>query len=195
MSYLSTLGVLPVELASFGTRIGYGYLTKVTRTPSGREYRDRLRPLELGRWVVRVDSRKRAQFDEFTTFFRAAYGMAYSFRALDPLDYSATSSEGTFLATADAGIWQMVKKYTTAGGAIGYRKVTKLNSATPSSGVRDVNTGLVNTGGAAPSSWSGTYWMHVRFDVDELLPRIVDREGNGNHIVAIDEVPLVEVDE
>ena len=195
MSYSDDIGVLPIDL-SMGSGVGFDFLTRVVRTSGGREYREALREYELGRWAVRYSARKGAKTQELKAFLRAARGMGYSFRARDPSDYTVSSAEGKFAATAVSNKWQMVKRYTTAGGATYDRKITKPGpGATSSAGSVDEDTGIV-TNATMPSSWqSPLFFVQVRFDDDGAVPRIVDRNGPDGDLIEEWELPVVEVDE
>lgn len=195
MSYDSTIGILPFDI-SLGGQIGADFLTSVVRTPNGYEYRDILRAGELGSWVVSYDATKGSKRRELAAFHRAARGRGYSFRARDPLDYTVSSAEGVFAATTVATEWQMMKRYTTVGGAIYDRKITKLGpNATASAGAIDFDTGIV-TNATMPASWqTDLFYVQLRFDSDQFMPRIVTRNGSHGELIVSHEFDLVEVDE
>jgi uncharacterized protein (TIGR02217 family) len=197
MSYDANLGLLP-ECFSMGARIGMDFNTRVVRTPNGAEYREQLRQYELGRWNVSYDVLLETGWREVMTFFRAARGMASSFRARDPLDHVVQAHEGGFVATAVATEWQMVKNYQVTGGSTTYaRKITKPVSAVTlvGGGTVDYDTGIV-TNGTIPTSWAGFFHVQVRFGNDELNPVIFNRNGaQGDLMVASGEIELIEVDE
>lgn len=65
-------------------------------------------------------------------------------------------------------------------------------------------TGLTATGGTAyyypqPTeslTWAGTFDLKVRFDTDEIMPTVINRNGrNGELLIELPSVPLVEVRE
>lgn len=191
MAYLSDL-ILKPSLSSFGYMSGPQYLTKVVRTPNGYEYLDKLRGYKLGRYSIAYDSS--ITWEQMLAFFDAAGGMASTWRMLDPLDNAATIAQGSFIATAVATEWQMVKKVLVSGSTYAYRIVTKpFATATASAGSIDYATGLV-TNATVPDSWSGSFYSHVRFDTDELVPRVVNKSG-GIYVTQFDDIPLVEVRE
>lgn len=196
MSYDANIGVLP-QCFSMGLRVGPGFLTKVITTPNGSEYRDQLRSYDRRRWTISYSASKGGTFDALMAIVLAAGGRAKSFRARDPHDYTVTSAQGRFVATALSTKWQMVKRYTTAGGATYDRKITKPGgSSTSTSGSIDAATGIV-TYASMPTSWqSPLYYVQVRFDSDDILPVTVTRNGaEGPLIVAWEDIDLVEVDE
>jgi uncharacterized protein (TIGR02217 family) len=200
MTYTAQL-ILPTDLSGFGFSGGPAYQTKIVRTPNGAEYRDALRGYSLGRYVVRfqamLDSARAGSrfvsFEEMFAFFNNAQGMGLSFRAKDPMDWTTTSTTGKFIATSVATEWQMVKRYTT-GSATRDRIITKpYATATATSGTVDYDSGIV-TNATMPTSWSGSYYLNVRFDTDEMLPRWFDNHG-PSPVLGWDDIPLVEVSE
>jgi uncharacterized protein (TIGR02217 family) len=189
MAYLSDL-ILKPSMASFGYASGPQYMTKVNRSPNGAEYRDKLRAYKLARYTVRYDNS--ITWAQMLAFFDAAGGMAHTWRLIDPLDNAATVSEGSFIATAVATEWQMVKKVLVSGSTYAYRLVTKpFSTATAAAGVVDYTTGIV-TNATVPASWSGSFYAHVRFDVDDLVPSVVNKSG-GTYVTQFDDIPIVEV--
>jgi hypothetical protein len=166
MTYTAQL-ILPTDLSGFGFSGGPAYQTKVVRTPNGAEYRDTLRGYSLGRYAV-------------------------TFQAM--LDSTRAGSRFvSFIATSVATEWQMVKRYTT-GSATRDRIITKpFATATATSGTVNYSTGIV-TNGTMPTSWSGSYYLNVRFDTDEMMPRWFNKHG-PSPVLGWDDIPLVEVRE
>lgn len=195
MSYNPDIGVLPLDI-SLGGQFGSDFLTAVVMTPNGQEYRDILRSGDRAVWVVSYDAKKGAKRAELAAFHRAAHGRGYSFRGRDPLDYTVSSAEGVFVATAVANEWQMCKRYTTAGGATFDRKITKPGAgATSTAGSIDVDTGIV-THASMPTNWqTPLFYVQLRFDSDKFLPRVVTRNGSHGELIVNHEFDLIEVDE
>lgn len=182
---------LPVGL-SFGAQGGPSFRTDIVVTNSGNESRNQVWAYERMQYECSYDARYPVDWQTMHAFFRAVRGSADSFRARDPLDYSATTAEGLFVATADPTEWQMVKVYTF--GAVTFqRKITKPvnGSATAAAGTIDYATGIV-THGSMPASWSGQFDVHARFATDEMRMQLIDRAG-AEYIAGWQAIPIIEV--
>jgi uncharacterized protein (TIGR02217 family) len=185
--------ILPMELSSFGAGGGPRFNTRVTRAGGGAEYRVQLWAYELGRWTVSYDARMPITYREMFRIFRTVGGMANSFRAKDPIDFSVAGPEGKFIATSVSTEWQMVKRYSV-GSSYQDRIITKpYSTATASAGSIDFDTGIV-TNATMPASWSGSFYVQVRFDTDEMVPRTID-SSEGELMLAWEDIPVVEVRE
>lgn len=193
--------ILPTDLAGFGGTAGPKYLTKIVSTPSGVEYRDTLRGYELGRYIVPFQAMFKSSsngrfvsWQEMYAFFRVAQGMGKSFRAKDPLDYTVSSVEGKFIATAVSNKWQCVKRYQV-GSSYRDRIITKIGgSYSSTAGTIDPATGLC-TNTTMPASWTcSLFYVQVRFDTDEMLPKTFTNSG-GQPVLGWEDLPVVEVRE
>jgi uncharacterized protein (TIGR02217 family) len=193
--------ILPVDLIALGGFAGGPtYSTSVVRTPNGSEYRDVMRGYSLGRYVISYSAmlqatstggRRPVSYEDMFAFFHNAQGRRYSFRARDPLDCTTTTTTGKFIATATSTEWQMVKRYTV-GSSTHDRIITKpFPTATAAAGTIAVATGLV-TNATMPSHWSGSYYLNVRFDTDEMFPTWFNNSA-GQPVLGWQDIPLVEV--
>lgn len=190
--------ILPTDLQAYGGGGGPTFRTKVVETAGGVEYRDTLWSYERARYTVSfaamLDSGtgRYVSWQEMLAFFRVAQGMGKSFRAKDPTDCTVSTSEGRFIATDSATSWQAVKRYTV-GTSIQDKIITKPGAATVAGGLTiDQATGLV-TNGSAPANWSTPlYYINVRFDTDEMVPKWFSRAGGGM-VMGWEDIPLIEV--
>jgi uncharacterized protein (TIGR02217 family) len=197
---------LPLCL-SFGSGGGPRFRTDVVVTASGKESRnqgwqfERLeyechydRTLSDGSDNITADGTIRIDYRLMHSFFRIMAGMAHSFLARDPLDYSAAVGEGLFIdAEGSPAGMQMVKR-VTLGAYTADIVVTKPVNGTivlVGGGTVDYDTGIVEDG--APTGWSGQYDKHVRFDTDKIKPAIVNKSNRDGYIVAWEALPIIEV--
>lgn len=202
---------LPLCL-SFGSGGGPGFRTDIVVTASGKESRnqgwqfERLEyeclydnTLSTGGSNVSSDGTIKVDFQQMHTFFRIMSGMAHTFLARDPLDYSAAVGEGLFvdseaLDTGGDPIGKQMIKRITLGAYTTDIVVTKPVSGTivlVGGGTVDYDTGIVE--GGAPTGWSGQYDKHVRFDTDKIKPAIVNKSNRDGYIVAWEALPIIEV--
>lgn len=202
MSYDDQI-VLPLELSGYGARGGPGFSTGIVRKPNGYEYRDVLRGYPLRRYTISFQAmldavsaaaRSFVSYEEMYEIFEVAQGMGSSFRAKDPIEFTASASEGKFIATSIATEWQMVKR-RTVGSSARDRIITKPDNPVTlvGGGTVDYDTGIV-TNATIPTSWAGTFKVQVRFDTDEMMPRWFERSG-PSFVLGWEDIPLVEVNE
>lgn len=141
--------------------------------------------------------------------FHMARGMLHKFALKDPLDHDAEPDQGIVLQSDDSPpVLQLHKQY--GAGSLSYeRKITRLvpgsvqvfNSdvlADPGDYTLDDDTGeIVFAGGVAANlSWAGEFYVPVRYDINKLPARAVNRRGaDGELLVSLDSLPLVEVRE
>ena len=129
-------------------------------------------------------------------FFLNHGGRWRTFRYLDPLDNVVAAGEGAF-ATIDATHFQMRKVYTF-GSLTFYRTITKPIDGTASItggtvASTDYDTGIVTMTSGTPTSWTGRFHTHARFNVDRMIPRVIHRRPDGSNVVTWDSIPVVEV--
>ena len=180
---------------SFNSVGGPGFAVDVIVTGGGQEYRNQTNELERSEYEVDHAARLPDIWKPLQAFFRVMAGRANSFRLHDPTDYSATAAEGVF-AMIDATHFQMRKKYLF-GAQIAYRTITK--PITPSVTVGgivasiDYSTGIVTMTSGTPTTWSGEFDVHCRFDTNQMRHITKNKTPNGEFIVGWDSIPIVEL--
>lgn len=150
-----------------------------------------------------------AEFNVVRTHFHTMRGRAKKFPFKDPIDNTATKSEGVLLENDESpSQWQMFKQYGD-GADVYNRKITRpvatpivyrTRSAVESTITPTINytTGLVTISGHMAGdtyTWAGSFLVPCRYDTDRLPGLVVDREGAGELLVRCDAIPLVEVKE
>lgn len=187
---------LPVCI-SFGSTGGPRFRTDVVSTSGGVESRNQIWEFERAAYECAYDAQLPVDWKQMHAFFRIMAGRAHTFRARDPLDYFATTAEGTFIVAANGSPpgWQMVKRYTFGGEYVD-RIITKpiSGTVTVAAGTVDYDTGVV-TNGAMPASWSGEFDVHVRFDTDDMRVGLLNKTAGGEYIAGWQSIPLMEVRE
>lgn len=180
---------------SLGATGGPEFRTDVIITASGAESRNQNWSAARSRYDVSHAARREAVWRELIAFFLMAAGKAYSFRFKDWTDYVCAVGEGSFISEAGSpstGL-QMVKEYTF-GGNIYYRPITKPINGTITlvgGGTLDYSTGIVD--GGSPTSWSGEFDIHARFDTDEMVHETINKMDDGELLVGWRSIPIVEV--
>ena len=196
----------------FGAVGGPGFSTGIAGSISGKtkrneNYSQSLRKYQVARALRTDDLRK-----SFYAFFEVAGGKANTWRLHDPFDFEVAITEGVFTSLGSAR-YQMVKRYTVEAITAGSPSVlyTRDNEILlPKSGTIAVTGMTENTHysidyttaggvltllgsptGAAPTSWSGEYDVHARFDIDELAFTVVDK-GEDGIIAMANNVPIIE---
>jgi uncharacterized protein (TIGR02217 family) len=187
----------PRKLA-YGLHAGPGYATDVLRLKSGSESRNQNWSLPLHVFDGSTTARTQAERDEIDAFFRAMRGRTHGFRLFDPGDNAVTTSGTDGIVTLISGSsYQLYKRYTS-GAQSSDRKITKpVSGSTTIAGggtySLDTTTGIItHSGGAAPTGWTGSFDVPVRFDHDELRWSIVDRAGGG-YIYVAEQLRMVEL--
>lgn len=159
---------------SYGSSGGPGWLTRIVGTTSGFEYRSGAWSRTLGKWNAAHGLKTPADYRTLIAFFDAVgQGRLNGFRWLDYLDYKDDGA-GTFQLNSAGGL-QIAKTYTSPAPVTGsvrptyVRFIDKPNTdlALPGGVTVDYTTGLV-TGGTVGQTWTGTFHVPVRFDVDDL---------------------------
>lgn len=181
---------------AFGADGGPGFLTHILEVESGHEQRNQVWSLERGRWTISMENRILSERQALQAHFRAVgKGRLNGFRLKDFLDFEASHSEGVLSAVSGSqDVYQLKKRYTS--GANTYdRTITKPVSGTVEvkngAGVVlvlntdytiDTTTGKITMTGSptpVPATWSGEFDVPVRYNVDLMRMRAVDRDENG----------------
>jgi uncharacterized protein (TIGR02217 family) len=171
---------------SIGATGGPEFLTRVTTTGSGHEYRNASWAHARGKWTVTQAVKIEEEKDELITFFRARRGKWAGFRLKDPFDHYAVETvfgtgDGALVnfqlgKTYDDGIVSVIRTivfpvdnsvYTDADPVVIY-----VNGAEETGVTINYANGLVtfDTAPAADAvlSWTGEFHVPARFDNDHL---------------------------
>ena len=161
--------------------------------------------------------RNRVDYLLVRSHFHEVRGRARAFLIKDFLDFEVSTAEGQLLTTALAavtanGTYYLFKKYGSVNPY--YRKITRPD--TPISVFRTRSSTTTNITGAGATvtyttgavaitghaggdtySWSGTFKVPARYDIDRLPGVAINKEpgADGELIVQCDSIPVVEVKE
>lgn len=167
--------VLLPQTVAVGFESDEGFNVDIVRTFNQHEYRNLNQEDAVIEYRATFPGKTRAQNDELRHFYRARGGPAQSFNFKDHFDYEASLSEGVFTALGSS-TFQMWKRYSSTGTRD--RKILKLLASSlvvkagavtltvTSEYTVDATTGIVTTIGSptvTPTSWSGTFYVPVRF--------------------------------
>jgi uncharacterized protein (TIGR02217 family) len=201
--------LFPTGLA-YGFRGGPMFNTSVLELNSGFEKRNINWGASRARYDISHLMKKPDKFAELLAFFMVMQGRAYSFKFWDNKDDTITAQN---IGTGDGtkATFQFKKRYTTTGYFFD-RYITKLQSGTVSgvtvgdvaqteaiSGANtyslDLNTGKITfhtipPNGTAIVIGSAKFYVHVRFDTDEL-----DSEYTTWEAISWGSILLIEVRE
>ena len=194
---------LPIEVEA-GARGGPGFKTTIFAADSGHERRNVDWERSRGRWDISYGITDKTTLDVVRDFFMAQRGRAYGFRFRDWNDYTFDQVIGTGDGTETA--FQVFKRY--GSGARNFDRVlttlvagtltVHLDDVAQESGVTvDVATAIV-TFDAAPAEdaeihFAGQFDVPARFDVDRLKIETIMADDDGNGIVGIPAIPIVEL--
>lgn len=195
------------ESISFGAQGGPEFETDITRT-NAREFGIGRREYPLQRWDISPGIKTQTQYAEILAFFMVCRGRLHRFRFRDPVDNTTAHGNGTGVVTGiTSSTFQLVKRYT-AGAQTLDRPIKKPVAAgmvvsvsgSPLSGGSwslDATTGVLTIGSApaaATVTWSGSFDVPARFDIDHLPATTVARHPDGIVVqssgIGIVEVPL-----
>lgn len=174
----------------YGAVAGPEFRTRIARARSGKTQRNSEWSYPLRRFNVERALKTDTLKDALLAFFMNMNGGADTFRLKDPTDYTVSSGEGVFTSLG-GGTYQMWKRYTSGS-------LTKdIPIYLPVSGTISINSGALIQGThytidyttpsgvvtligsptpSAPTSWTGQYDVHVRFEDDALPLSIEDQE-------------------
>ena len=105
---------LPIEVTDKMVG-GPMWSTRIFGVQSGDESRLGLWAYPLHKWDISEAGRTLDSAQATKIIHMRARGMLYGFRALDPLDFTVYQGQGALVATATAGVYQLVKVYTMDG--------------------------------------------------------------------------------
>jgi len=194
MSFDDTL-IFPEEI-SFGGEGGPGWYTEIVMTGGGFEYRNQPRGQQLCEFNVGHAARTAAVFASLARFYWACQGRYAAFRYKDETDFNATDNGATAVFVQLTGTtFQCYKRYT-AGATVYNRKITKLYGTFASSGgvflSVDKNTGIVTMTSGTPTSWTSTFHVPCRFNIDKAAFRLLESQVS-NRILGWQSIPLMEI--
>jgi len=188
-----------------------GWSTTVVKSISGAE-------ITIQNWSKTQHSfdlshaiRTAADFDAVAQHFHTMRGKAKKFPFRDPLDNSCTVARGALVQVTAYTAYTLAKTYGSGGdaylraitrptGVSIFRTRTGATTDITSSCTVSATTGAVSiTGGVVLSgdtvAWSGSFFVPVRFDIDELPAVAQAMSPGGDLLVTCDNLPLVEVRE
>lgn len=182
---------------------GPGFSTNVVTLVSGYESRNVNWASTRYSYDLAIPPRTQAEVDVINAFFRNAQGRANGFRFKDWSDYLATAASTVSLGLSPNTQFQLQKSYVS-GSSNNVRKITKPVSGT----VQVYVAGVLQTSGytvnhatgvitftVAPAgvvTWTGQFDVPVRFDVDTLRWRVLDRDASGL-LYQVESLTLMEV--
>lgn len=190
---------------SFGAIGGPGFNTDVVTVRSGHEKRNANWSEMRHAWEVSQALKTEPDFKAIRAFFLSVRGRHVGFRFKDWADYLATISEGV-VEGIDTTHFQLQKQYVSSDVTT-LREITKPIASgfvLKASGVTltltsdytlSTTTGIVTTTAprtASTLTWSGSFDVPARFNVDELRASIVNRKPNGDLLLAWDSIPILE---
>lgn len=164
----------------YGAASGPMFSNSIAKTLSGRSKRNAnfespLRMFRVER-ALKTDALRQA----FINFIYVMGGMEHTFRIKDHVDFEVGSGEGVFRALGNSQ-FQMEKRYTSGAYSRDVDILLPVSGTIAIPGMTEnvhytidytVPEGIVTTIGSptqTPSSWTGEYDIHARFDVDEIL--------------------------
>jgi uncharacterized protein (TIGR02217 family) len=182
---------------------GPKFSTNVIVLVSGYEARNANWTNTRYEYDLAIPPRSQTEVETINAFFRTVQGRAYGFRFKDYADHTATSQPATSVGNSPNLDFQMYKRYTS-GAQTNDRKISKpvdgtvfvyVSNVLQTTGFTvDYETGVISFSSAPAGAvtWSGDFDVPVRFDIDALRWRVIDRVSDGL-IYQIDSLPLVEV--
>lgn len=169
----------------FPTGISYGavggprWSTDVVIKNSGHESRNQNWADARCEYDVAKGCKTETDRRALIAFFRVCKGKAHSFKFKDWSDFEVITGEGV-LTQLSATTYQLVKRYTTDDAStydryitLPYDVIVKQGSTTLTGAnySLDATTGILTILGSptpAPTSWTGSFDVPVRFDTDRL---------------------------
>ncbi len=184
---------------SFGAHGGPSWVTSITTTAGGFEYRNQANSQQLMTFNVGHAAARPELFSPLAKFYYACRARSAAFRYKDWSDFNATDMGGvSAFINLTATTWQLYKNYT-AGNTTYSRKIQKVYGTTAvvmtsgSYASTDNNTGIITvSSGGVPASATFTFHVPARFDVDDAAWQIITRNVRG-FIHDWQSIPLKEV--
>lgn len=206
MSWIST--EFPKRIA-LGISCRPGWLTSVVQTQNGSESRNQNWLKTRHSYDASLAVRTVTDYREVQNHFHMARGRLHSWPLKDPLDHRVEASQGVVASTTENSPLgnQLYKRY--GSGSFAYdRKITRPISGTiqvyengtlRTEGVDytlDYSTGEIFTGiSISTLRWAGQFYTPCRYDTDELPASLVQKTPQGEYLVQVDGIPIVEVRE
>lgn len=186
----------PVNI-SFGAHGGPSWLTTITTTAGGYEYRNQANSQQLMTFNVGHAAARPEMFTPLSKFYWACRARSAAFRYKDWGDFNATDRGGVAAFTMlTATTFQCYKNYV-AGATTYSRKIQKLYGSFASTGgvfsSVDANSGIVTMSSGTPTSWVSTFHVPCRFDIDDAAFQIISRHATRGLIEGWENIPLKEV--
>lgn len=201
MTFYAT--TIPPE-AAFGFQGGPEFSTNIKAMASGREKRNADWAQCKHKYTAPFQNITNANYLLIKAVHLGMRGRLHTFLFQDKADYQASAEQ---FGTGDGAtkIFQLSKTSNAGGGATYTRVITKpdvmsgivirVNGVVTAATV-DSTTGLVTfssaPAGGAVLTWTGNFYVHVRFDNDSLPFSIDDRSGSTyiqNGSIDLIEVP------
>lgn len=173
---------------SYGWQGGPYFNTRIVPLQNGHERRNVTSSVVRHMYTLPFQNvLEQAYLDRLKAAFLAARGRAHSFKIKDRSDYKAVNAP---LGNAPSGSAAVQLRKTSVFGVASYaRTITKPKAATvyqsgiAKPGAVDVLTGLFTPSSAwtagLPLTWSGEFFVPVRFDNDSLPMSIDNRTAKG----------------
>jgi uncharacterized protein (TIGR02217 family) len=204
------------DCIALGAQSAVRWSTTITQSFGGRvdanqNWQDPLHPFDIS-FAVRTVS----EFALVKAHFMQVRGRANSFPFKDYTDFEVSASEGVILdaagvAPAGNATFYLNKRYGSGLSAYD-RPITRPDSPvqvfrtrsavttdiTGSGAVVNYSSGAVAITGHMSGdtySWAGEFHVPCRYDTDNLPAVIVNRQPNGEHLVAVTGLQLIEVRE
>lgn len=174
----------------YGAASGPEFKTSIARLMAGKTKRNQDRTYPLRTFQVERALRTNALRDAFIDFFMNVNGAADTFRIKDFNDYTVTAAQGVFTSLG-ANQYQMWKRYTSNGYTKDIPVYLPLTGTISINGGALIETthwttsytvasGIITLVGSptpsTPTTWSGQYDVHARFESDKLPVNIDDEE-------------------
>lgn len=205
------------DCIAMGAQSDAGWLTDLATSAGGYDFANQVWQDSKHYFDVSFAVRNATDYRLVRTHFHEVRARANKFPFKDFLDFEATATAGKLLTLAYAavsanGTYYLHKQY----GAVNpyYRKITRPDSPVAVFRTRSAVTTNITGAGAAVTyttgavaitghmsgdtySWSGTFKVPCRYDLDRLPAVAVNKEpgADGELLVTCDSIPIVEVKE
>lgn len=203
--------VFPTSISLYAFKGKRSRRTRVAMNNAGFEQRksewaQTLRTFDAG-MVVRPASQWRLIDDLFET----VEGKGIGFLLQDPTDYQISASQGVLVQIA--GNAYSLQKATVVGSHTTFRGIAKPKSGTiavfkTNAGVTtsvgsgsyaiDYTAGVLTFGGGYvvagdTFTWSGEFYLPVRFETDDLDWQVIDKQALGELLISGPSIPIAEM--
>ena len=200
------------ECISFGARSEPEWATDLVAVFSGFEYTQQNWVYSRHRYDVSLAVRTATEYADVRAHFHTVRGRAKGFLFVDPLDNTATAANGvTAEADQTSDTWLLVKRYgsgadaydrritrPTSGSVAIFRTRSAVTTNVTGSSTINHDAGTFSVTGDEVGdvyTWSGSFSVPCRYDVDRLPAAIINKQPSGELLVSCESIPLVEVRE